>query len=428
MTTGLMTTGLMTTGETTEDLLRELAPRVLGALIRRYGDFADAEDAVQEALLAAATTWPAEGKPDNPLGWLIRVASRRLANQYRSDDARRRREELAASWSVASPDPPPGRDDTLILMFLCCHPSLTPALAIPLTLRAVGGLTTREIAAAFLVPEATMAQRISRAKAKIKASGERFTLPPPGQRPERLRLVLHVLYLLFNEGYTSSSGPDLARTDLSGEAIRLARGLQAAMPEDPEITGLLALMLLTDARRAARTGADGELIPLAEQDRTLWDRPGIIEGIGLITEALRRGRMGEYQVQAAIAALHDQAARHADTDWAEILSLYGLLESMTGNPMVRLNRAVAAAMARGPDAGLALLDGLSERLGDHHRLHSVRAHLLEQAGDTAAAIAEFRAAAARATNLREQQYLTTMAARLARGGPQETGRPKREGG
>jgi RNA polymerase sigma factor (sigma-70 family) len=418
----------MTTGETTEDLLRELAPRVLGALIRRYGDFTDAEDAVQEALLAAATTWPAEGKPDNPLGWLIRVASRRLANQYRSDDARRRREVLAASWSVASPDPPPGRDDTLILMFLCCHPSLTPALAIPLTLRAVGGLTTREIATAFLVPEATMAQRISRAKAKIKASGERFTLPPPGQRPERLRLVLHVLYLLFNEGYTSSSGPDLARTDLSGEAIRLARGLQGAMPEDPEITGLLALMLLTDARRAARTGADGELIPLAEQDRTRWDRPGIIEGIGLITEALRRGRMGEYQVQAAIAALHDQAARHADTDWAEILSLYGLLESMTGNPMVRLNRAVAAAMARGPDAGLALLDGLSERLGDHHRLHSVRAHLLEQAGDTAAAIAEFRAAAARATNLREQQYLTTMAARLARGGPQETGRPKREGG
>jgi RNA polymerase sigma factor (sigma-70 family) len=418
----------MTTGETTEDLLRELAPRVLGALIRRYGDFTDAEDAVQEALLAATTTWPAEGKPDNPLGWLIRVASRRLANQYRSDDARRRREVLAASWSVASPDPPPGRDDTLILMFLCCHPSLTPALAIPLTLRAVGGLTTREIATAFLVPEATMAQRISRAKAKIKASGERFTLPPPGQRPERLRLVLHVLYLLFNEGYTSSSGPDLARTDLSGEAIRLARGLQGAMPEDPEITGLLALMLLTDARRAARTGADGELIPLAEQDRTRWDRPGIIEGIGLITEALRRGRMGEYQVQAAIAALHDQAARHADTDWAEILSLYGLLESMTGNPMVRLNRAVAAAMARGPDAGLALLDGLSERLGDHHRLHSVRAHLLEQAGDTAAAIAEFRAAAARATNLREQQYLTTMAARLARGGPQETGRPKREGG
>ncbi len=411
----------MTTGATTEDLLRELAPRVLGALIRRYGDFSDAEDAVQEALLAAATTWPAEGTPDNPLGWLIRVASRRLANAYRSDDARRRREELAASWSLSPPDPPTGRDNTLILMFLCCHPSLTPTLAIPLTLRAVGGLTTREIAAAFLVPEATVAQRISRAKAKIKASGEPFTLPPPGQRPERLRLVLHVLYLLFNEGYTSSSGPDLARTDLSGEAIRLARRIHAAAGEDPEIAGLLALMLLTDARRPARSGADGELIPLAEQDRTRWDRSLIVEGLGLITKALRQGHVGEYQLQAAIAALHDQAARHADTDWAEILSLYGLLEAMTSNPMVRLNRAVAAAMAHGPDAGLTLLDGLGERLGDHHRLHSVRAHLLEQAGDTAAAVAEFRAAAARTTNLREQQYLTTKAARLAHGGHQEAG-------
>jgi len=411
----------VTTGPGLEDLLRELAPQVLGALIRRYGDFADAEDAVQEALIAAATTWPAEGRPDSPLGWLIKVASRRLANQYRSDDARRRREALAASWSVASPEPPSGRDDTLILMFLCCHPSLTPALAIPLTLRAVGGLTTREIAAAFLVPEATMGQRISRAKAKIKASGEQFTLPPPDQRPERLRLVLHVLYLLFNEGYTSSSGPDLARTDLSGEAIRLARGIHAAAPEDPEIAGLLALMLLTDARRPARSGAGGELIPLAEQDRTLWDRRLIIEGIGLITRALRRGQLGEYQVQAAIAALHDQAASHADADWPKILSLYGQLEAMTGNPMVRLNRAVAAAMARGPDAGLALIDGLGERLGDHHRLHSVRAHLLEQAGDTAAAIAEFRAAAARTTNLREQQYLTTKAARLARAARQQAG-------
>jgi RNA polymerase sigma factor (sigma-70 family) len=399
-----------------EDLLRELAPQVLGALIRRYGDFADAEDAVQEALIAAATAWPADGTPDRPVGWLITVASRRLANQYRSDDARRRREQLAASWSLASPDPPSGRDDTLILMFLCCHPSLTPTLAIPLTLRAVGGLTTREIAAAFLVPEATMGQRISRAKAKIKASGESFRLPPPDQHPERLRLVLHALYLLFNEGYTSSSGPDLARTDLSGEAIRLARAINAAAPDDPEIAGLLALMLLTDARRPARSGADGELIPLAEQDRSLWNRRLIIEGMGLITGALRRGQVGEYQLQAAIAALHDQAACHADTDWAEILSLYGLLESMTGNPMVRLNRAVAAAMARGPDAGLALLDGLGGRLGDHHRLHSVRAHLLELAGDTGAAIAEFRAAAARTTNLREQQYLTTKAARLAREG------------
>jgi RNA polymerase sigma factor (sigma-70 family) len=414
----------MTTGPGLEDLLRDLAPKVLGALIRRYGDFADAEDAVQEALIAAADAWPAEGTPDHPLGWLIRVASRRLANQYRSDDARRRREELAASWSLAAPDPPSGRDDTLILMFLCCHPSLTPTLAIPLTLRAVGGLTTREIATAFLVPEATMGQRISRAKAKIKASGEPFRLPPADHRPERLRLVLHALYLLFNEGYTSSSGPDLARTDLSGEAIRLARGIHAAAPEDPEIAGLLALMLLTDARRPARSGPDGELIPLAEQDRALWNRPLIIEGMGLATRALRRGQVGEYQLQAAIAALHDQAACHADTDWPQILSLYGLLEAMTGNPMVRLNQAVAAAMARGPDAGLALLDGLGDRLGDHHRLHSVRGHLLEQAGDTDAAIAEFRAAAARTTNLRERQYLTTKAARLAREGRSSNSAPR----
>ena len=396
----------------TEDLLRELAPQVLGALVRRYGDFTDSEDAVQEALLAAATTWPAEGRPDNPLGWLIRVASRRLANQYRGDAARRRREQLAASWSLAPPQPAPGRDDTLILMFMCCHPSLAPASAIPLTLRAVGGLTTREIAAAFLTPEATMAQRISRAKAKIKASGEPFTLPPPAQRPERLRSVLHVLYLLFNEGYTTSSGPGLSRTDLSGEAIRLARMMQAAVPEDPEVGGLLALMLLTDARRPGRSGPGGELIPLAEQDRSRWDRDLIAEGMALITSVLGRGHAGEYQVQAAIAALHDQAASHASTDWPQILTLYELLEVMTGNPMVRLNRAVAAAMTHGPGAGLALLDGLDKRLCDHHRLHSVRAHLLEQAGDTKAATAEFRAAAARATNLREQHYLTTQAARL----------------
>jgi RNA polymerase sigma factor (sigma-70 family) len=403
----------VTTQVSTEDLLRELAPQVIGAVARRYGDFADAEDAVQEALLAAATMWPADGQPDNPLGWLVRVASRRMTNQYRRDGARRRREELAASWSLAPSGPSSGRDDTLILMFMCCHPALTPASAIPLTLRAVGGLTTREIAAAFLVPEPTMGQRISRAKAKIKASGDPFTLPPASQRAERLRSVLHVLYLLFNEGYTSSSGPDLARTDLSGEAIRLARGIQAAVPDDPEVAGLLALMLLTDARRPARSSAAGELIPLAEQDRTRWDRSLITEGTGLITRALGQGRAGEYQVQAAIAALHDQAGCHADTDWAQILSLYGLLETMTGSPMVRLNRAVAAARAHGPETGLAMLDGLSERLGDHHRFHSVRAHLLELAGDSASAIAEFRAAAARTTNLREQQYLTTKAARLA---------------
>ena len=404
----------MTRPHPIEDLLRELAPQVLGTLVRRYGNFADAEDAAQEALIAAASAWPRDGQPDNPLGWLIRVASRRLANAYRSEEARRRREELAASWSMASPDPPPGRDDTLILMFMCCHPSLSPALAIPLTLRAVGGLTTREIAAAFLVPEATMAQRISRAKAKIQASGQPFALPAQDDRPERFAQVLHVVYLLFNEGYTTSSGPDLARTDLSGEAIRLARAIHAAAPLEPEASGLLALMLLTEARRPARSGPDGELVPLAEQNRSRWDRRLIVEGLGLIAEALRGGQIGEYQIQASIAALHDQAPGHDSTDWPQILTLYGLLESMTQNPMARLNRAVAAAMAQGPDAGLALLDGLDQRLGDHHRLHAVRAHLLEQAGDDAAAVAEFRAAAARATNLREQQYLTTKAARLAR--------------
>ena len=403
----------MTAAVGTEGVLRELAPQVLGAVARRYGDFADAEDAVQEALVAAVSTWPTEGEPENPLAWLIRVASRRMADQYRSRDARRRREDLAASWSLARPDPASGQDDSLILVFMCCHPSLTPASAIPLTLRAVGGLTTREIAAAFLVPEATMAQRISRAKATLKASAEPFTLPSPDQRAARLRLVLHVLYLVFNEGYATSSGPDLARTDLSGEAIRLARGVYAALPEDPEVAGLLALMLLTDARRPARTRADGELVPLADQDRTLWDRQLIAEGVALITAALQRKRMGEYQIQAAIAAVHDQAASHAGTDWPEILSLYGRLEQMTGNPIVTLNRAIAAAMVHGPNAGLALLDGLGERLGDHHRLHAVRAHLLELAGETEAAIVEFRAAAARTTNLREQHYLTTKAARLA---------------
>jgi len=405
------------TGEpAAEDLLRELAPRVLGILTRRYGDFADAEDAVQEALIAAATSWQADGLPGNPLGWLIRVASRRLANAYRAEEARRRREELAASWSVADPEPAPAHDDTLILMFMCCHPALSPALAIPLTLRAVGGLTTRQIAAAFLVPEATMAQRVSRAKAKIKSSGEPFALPAAEDYPHRVAQVLRVLYLVFNEGYTTSGGPDLAQVSLSGEAVRLARALHAELPEDPEVTGLLALMLLTDARRPARTGRDGELIPLAEQDRRRWDRQLITEGTNLVTEALRRRTTGEYQVQASIAALHDQAVSHTGTDWVRILTLYDRLESMTGNPMVRLNRAVAAAMVSGPDAGLALLDGLDDRLGDHHRLHSVRGHLLEQAGDTDAAVAEFRAAAARTANLREKHYLTCKAAAVRNGG------------
>ncbi len=411
----------MTAGATTtEGLLRELAPRALGAVARRSGDFAAAEDAVQEALLAAATRWPADGTPDNPLGWLIRVAARRLTDEYRSEDARRRRELLAASWSLTAPAAPaPGedgaaRDDSLILMFMCCHPSLTPGSAIPLTLRAVGGLTTREIAAAFLVPEPTMAQRISRAKATLKASGEPFTLPPPDQRAGRLASVLHVLYLLFNEGYATSGGPDLARSDLSGEAIRLARGLHASLPADPR------------GDRAA--GADAaHRRPAARPDgpRRRADPAGRPAARPVEPGAHHRGdradhrgaaagpEPGEYQLQAAIAAVHDQAPSHAGTDWAQILSLYGLLERRTGNPMVTLNRAVAEAMVAGPAAGLALLDGVRAQLGAHHRFHAVRGHLLEMAGDGAGAASEFRAAAAGTANLREQHYLTAKAASLA---------------
>jgi RNA polymerase sigma factor (sigma-70 family) len=408
----------VTAGAGIEGLLRDLAPQALGAVTRRYNHFADAEDAVQEALVAAATAWPTDGVPDKPLGWLIRVASRRMTDLYRSDEARRRREDLAASWSIAPAEPAPATDDTLLLMFMCCAPALTPAAAIPLTLRAVGGLTTREIASAFLVPEATMAQRISRAKAKLNSAEEPFRMPSAEERAVRLASVLHVLYLLFNEGYATSAGPELARTDLSGEAIRLARMVRTALPADAEVAGLLALMLLTDARRPARTRADGELVPLAEQDRSSWDRALIADGVALVTEALHGGRMGEYSIQAAIAAVHDQAPSHAGTDWSQILALYGRLEQLTGNPMVTLNRAVAAAMVDGPAAGLALLDGLDERLGDHHRLYAVRAHLLEQAGDAAGAAAAYAAAAARTANLREQRYLTTRAARAAtRPGP-----------
>ena len=404
-----------------EDLLRELAPQVLGVIARRYGDFASAEDAVQEALLAAALSWPTEGTPENPLGWLIRVAARRMTDQYRSDDSRRRRELLAASWSspaspspFTDPGPAPGQDDTLILMYLCCHPALAPGSAIPLTLRAVGGLTTRELAAAFLLPEPTMGQRISRAKATLKATAEPFRLPPPEQRADRLRSVLHVLYLLFNEGYTSSSGPDLARTDLSGEAIRLARMLRASLPDDPEVAGLLALMLLTEARRQARTGPGGELIPLAEQQRGCWDRALIIEGLALVTEALRRGpgRPASTSCRRPSRPCTTRRAGRRTPTGRRSCALYRVLERMTGNPMVTLNRAAAAAMADGPGAGLAILDTVAAQLGDHHRYLSVRAHLLEQAGDRAAARAGFQAAAARATNLREQQYLITKAARL----------------
>ncbi|MEU8225459.1 sigma-70 family RNA polymerase sigma factor [Kribbella sp. NPDC048915] len=388
-----------------EDLLRELTPQVLGAVVRWSGDFALAEDAVQEALLAAATTWPRDGRPDNPKSWLIQTATRRLIDEVRQQQARRRREERAALREV-----PPGEveeyDDTLRLLFLCCHPSLTPASAIALTLRAVGGLTTAEIATAYLVPEATMAQRISRAKSKLK--GASFELDAD---PDRLRNVLHVLYLMFNEGYTSTSGPALHRSDLSSEAIRLTRAVRSQLPDDRQVTGLLALMLLTDARRAARTGPNGELVPLAEQDRSLWDHDYIAEGVGLAVEAFQTP-LGEYQIQAAIAALHDEVDRAEDTDWPQILALYGLLEDLSGNPMVKLNRAIAAAMVDGPDAGLKLLDAVDDELAGHYRLDATRGHLYELRGDTSRAAEYFRSAARGTTSLPERNYLMTKAASL----------------
>jgi RNA polymerase sigma factor (sigma-70 family) len=406
-----------------EELLRGLAPQVLGALVRRNGRFDACEDAVQEALLAAAVEWPEQGVPESPRGWLITVASRRLTDSWRSEGARRRREETAAaralSEQMVAPAPGEGiaadEDDTLTLLFLCCHPALSPASEVALTLRAVGGLTTAQIARAFLVPEATMAQRISRAKQRIKATGTAFEAPPEPERTDRLRVVLHVLYLVFNEGYTATSGPDLQRADLTGEAIRLARAVHALLPDDGEVAGLLALMLLTDARRAARTGPGGALVPLAEQDRRLWNAASIAEGVALVTDALARAPLGPYQLQAAIAAIHAEAATAQDTDWRQIVALYELLERMSPNPMITLNHAVAVAMVRGPEAGLDLLATLDEdeRMTGHHRLAAVRAHLLEMAGDRTAAVASYRAAARRTTSVPERRYLEARAARLA---------------
>jgi RNA polymerase sigma factor (sigma-70 family) len=400
-----------------EALLRAAAPQGLAVVARRFGDFAAAEDAMQEAMLEASSQWPAQGAPENPVGWLIHVASRRLSDRLRSESARRRREELAAAQEPPPVGPDeseagPAADDSLALVFMCCHPALTPASAIALTLRAVAGLSTAEIAAAFLVPETTMAQRISRAKQTIKSAGARFEMPAAEEREQRLRSVLHVLYLIFNEGYLSSGGNELARAELSSEAIRLTRSLQSLLADDPEVAGLLALMLLNEARRRARSGPNGELIPLAEQDRSLWDRQLIEEGVGLIGAAWARGAIGEYQLQAAIAAAHDQAPSHEQTDWREILALYGLLERVSQNPMVSLNRAIAAAMVDGPDAGLALLEPLQGALGDHYRLLAARAHLLEMRGDGEAAAEEFAAAARLTKSLPEQHYLQTHAARL----------------
>jgi RNA polymerase sigma factor (sigma-70 family) len=402
-----------------ERLLRELAPQALGAVMRRFRDFAAAEDAVQEALVAAALQWPDEGLPANPRGWLIQVASRRMTDHVRREVARRRRESaVAVHPDQAAPDfgheSDAAEDDSLTLLFMCCHESLTPPSAIALTLRAVGGLTTHEIAKAFLVPEATMAQRISRAKSSIKASGAPFRLPNAQERPERLRLVLHVLYLIFSEGYVTSGGAHLQRCELAHEAIRLTRMLLDSLPDDAEAAGLLALMLLTDARRAARTGRDGELIALTKQDRSLWDRAEISEGVAVLTTALGKGSVGAYQLQAAIAAVHDEAPRAEDTDWPQILALYDLLKRMSPNPMVILNHAVAAAMVHGPSAGLDLLNALDGdgRLSGHHRLDAVRAHLYEMAGEREAAITHYRAAANRTASLPERNYLLMQAARL----------------
>lgn len=405
---------------TVERLLREVAPQVLGAVVRRFGDFAAAEDAVQEALLAAAMQWPREGVPENPRAWLTQVASRRMADQIRSESARRRREqetviEMARTSAWRPAETVYQADDALTLLYMCCHPALTQPSAIALTLRAVGGLTTAQIAHAFLVPEATMAQRITRAKQSIRESGVPFQLPTAGEWVQRQGAVLHVLYLIFNEGYTTSAGHELRRDDLSHEATRLARMVHQLQPDDSEVAGLLALMLLTDARRLARTTSTGELIPLAQQDRSLWDQGQIAEGVDLLSRVLPRGSVGPYQLQAAVAAVHDEAVRAEDTDWPQILALYDLLRRMTDNPMVALNHAVAAAMVHGPAKGLELLDARQPdgRLAGHHRLDAVRAHLLEQMGDIEGAVRHFRAAAAKTGSLPERNYLLTQAARLS---------------
>jgi RNA polymerase sigma factor (sigma-70 family) len=404
----------LTTDAGFEGLLRELVPQVLGALVRRYGQFDACEDAVQEALLAAVQQWPTRGLPDNPRAWLHSVAARRLVDLWRSETARRRREETLIDVQFVDQDEVPDQDDTLTLLFLCCHPALSEPSQLALTLRALGGLTTAEIAHAFLVPEATMAQRISRAKQTIKTAGVRFDLPPEAERSERLRVVLHVLYLIFNEGYTTSEGQALQRADLTSEAIRLTRMLLQLVPEEGEVAGLLALMLLTDARRTARTGPDGSIVPLAEQDRALWNRDQIAEGVALLTRTLGKTPIGPYQLQAAIAAVHDEAPTAEATDWAEIDALYQVLERVSPGPVVALNRAVALAMVQGPAAGLALLETLEkdERMRRSHRLEAVRAHLLERVGDRQAAHDAYLKAARMTASLPEQRYLISQATRL----------------
>jgi RNA polymerase sigma factor (sigma-70 family) len=389
------------------DLLRECAPQVLTALVRRYGDFEACEDAVQEALIAAARQWPATGVPEHPRNWLITVASRRRLDLLRNEASRRRREESVRP----EPAPPARGDDELALLLLCCHPALSVPAQVTLTLRAVGGLTTAEIARALLLPEATVGRRISRAKQRIRDTGSRFELPAPGDLGERLTAVHHVLYLIFNEGYTASSGDALNRVELTREAIRLTRQLHRHRPDDGEVAGLLALMLLTDARRPARTAPDGTLVPLAEQDRRRWDTAAITEGVAFITRSLAQAPIGPFQLQAAIAAVHDEAERAEDTDWPQILALYGMLHALDPSPMVTLNRIVARAMVDGPQAGLAALDEIAADpvLGAHHRTAAVRAHLLELAGDPAGAHEYYRLAARLTLSRPEQRYLESRA-------------------
>ncbi len=420
-----------------EDLLRELAPQVLGALVRRYGHFDAAEDAVQESLLAAITQWPQDGVPESPRAWLIRVASRRMVDLLRAEQARVQRERTVAQQVLpqdllAAPADLPaaaGADDSLLLLLLCCHPALTTSSQIALTLRAVGGLTTGEIARAFLVPEATMGQRISRAKSTIRDAGARFTMPPPTEAPQRLTAVCHVLYLIFSEGYTASSGPYLVRHELAGEALRLTRLLRRSLPEDAEVIGLLALMLLTDARCDARALPDGDLVPLLEQDRSRWDSSAIAEGVALVQEAMSRGAPGPYQLQAAIAAVHDSAASADQTDWTQVLALYDVLATFGDNPMVQLNRAVAVAMVHGPPRGLEILEPLRDdpRMAGTHRVDAVRAHLLDRAGDSAGAIELYEQAARRTTSEPERRYLARRAARLAGASPSGPAAPDAPG-
>jgi RNA polymerase sigma factor (sigma-70 family) len=395
------------------DLLRELTPRVLGVLVRRNGDFDDCEDAVQEALLAAAVSWPVDGVPANPTGWLITTSSRRLVEIWRKDAARRRREDVYALEPTWPPCPASAVDDTLALVFLCCHPELTVPSQVALTLRALGGLSTGEIARALLVPEATVGQRISRAKARIRDTGAQFRTPTADERDERLPAVLHVLYLIFNEGYTATSGEALNRVELSSEAIRLTRQLRAILPEEGEVAGLLALMLLTDARRAARTRLDGALIPLAEQDRRRWDKAAIAEGVGIIEATLPVAKPGPYQLQAAIAAVHDEAADVTSTDWRQILALYDVLAALAPGPMVALNRTVAVAMVHGPAAALAELNeaAADPALSGHHRVDAVRAHLLDELGDQEGAREYYLRAAQRTRSLPERRYLLARATR-----------------